>query len=57
MRCRGIAPPVQVALQFSRFATSAFQGLCYGLGNGPVHGLTLEQAVTVGEGHELGGLD
>jgi hypothetical protein len=47
---------VQVALQFSRFAISALQGLRYGLGDGPVHGLALEQAVTVGQGHELGGL-
>jgi hypothetical protein len=47
---------VQVALQFSRFAISALQGLRYGLGDGSIHGLALQQALTVGQCHELGGL-
>ena len=49
MRCRRIARPVQVALQFSR---SALQRFPHGLGDDPLFRLPLEEALSVGELHK-----
>ena len=49
MRCRRIARPVQVALQFSR---SGLQCFPHGLGDGPLFRLPLEEALSIGELHK-----